>query len=65
MNEEAFEDVVFAKPKSTFNLDKSGYQRRWHLLLTSVFINTAAYYCFDHPTSLHNTLKQRFDGTEL
>lgn len=51
-----------ARTKELFLLDKSGYQGRWSVVAISVWINSAAYYCFDHPTSLHNTLKEHFVG---
>lgn len=46
-----------------FNLDKSDYKPKWFMLSVSFWINTAAYYCYDHPAALHNTLKNHFLGT--
>lgn len=43
-------------------LNKSHYTARWFLLSFCVWIVAGAFYCFDVPSALHNTLKTHFQG---
>ena len=43
-------------------INKGSCNYRWQILSITVWINMGAYFCFDHPASLHNTIKNHFKG---
>ena len=48
--------------KPIMYINKGSCNYRWQILSITVWINMGAYFCFDHPASLHNTIKNHFKG---
>ena len=52
---------LMIKPHILF-MPKSAYKLRWLVFWTGAPAGLGAYFCYDIPTSIHNSLKTHMDG---